>query len=580
MVFPPVSRSRPFLAKASRRAVASAPLWVALVALTSLPALAQGLPPGGRLPGAAEPGRAPLPPPLEESRQPPTAKLQFSIPTQRRTETAKPGGELRFTLQKIVVEGAMIVGPDFYDPLITPLLARPVTLSEVAALADAIQARYVELGYVLSRAYVPAQEIADATMRIRVIEGHVDRLVVEGATKGEQERLAAITAPALASRPAHIGTLERSLLLASDLPGLDVSGLLRPGAGFGAAELVVTALPDPWGGSVGLGNRGSDFAGPWSAYADLYVNNLLDQQEQLGLTLSGTPTDDEQRAANLRWLQPLFANGLLLSTTGSYAKGKPGASLALFAVRTESWAVGQSLSYPLVRSRALNVAVEGGWKAQRSDVELLSTPFTRDDWRTADLRLSASHANLGGVAVQGAIGLVQGLDIFAASPRAGRATSRTDIDTAFTKFTADLAASARLAEGLGLTVSAAGQYTNDRLVSGEEFVLGGTRFGRGYDSGDLAGPRGVGASAELRYTRPINNPYLQSASLYGFTDWGRVWGSVALDADLTTIGAGLRLGLLRGISVNAELAAPQGGLDLPGLENPGSRFFFELSVPF
>jgi hemolysin activation/secretion protein len=534
------------------------------------------------LPGAVQPGRGTLPPAIEEQQhRPPEAKLQFSIPTQNRSRpTPKAGQELRFTLRAIQVEGASIVGPDFYDPLIQPLLGHPVTLAEVAALADAIQDRYAALGYVLSRAYVPAQELADGTLRIRVIEGHIDRLLVEKTDAAITSRLTAMTADAVAARPARIDLLERALLLADDLPGTDINAVLRPGADFGSADLVVNVARQPWGGSAGIGNHGSDYAGPWSLYADLYANGLLGQEEQIGLTASGTPDSSEQRAVNARYQQPLGGDGWLLTSQGSWSRARPGASLSPFAIRTESWSAGQRVSYPFIRSRTLNLQGEVGWTAQQAKVGILGFPYTQDDWRTLEGQLTLSWSGWAGTAFQLSTGLTQGLDVLGASPNAGKATSRTGIDKGFTKLEGQATGSVRLADGLAATLSLSGQWTDDVLVAGEEFVLGGSRFGRGYNSGDLAGPRGVAASAELQYRLPWSGRIVQAATVYAYADWGRVWQSVALDADLTSIGGGIRLALPAGFSLSGEVAAPLTKLDLPGLRDPDPRFFLDLAVSF
>lgn len=563
------------------------------MALLSLPAFApagvsaQSLPAQPvpeRLPGAVEPGRSTLPAPLQQTR-PPEAKLQFSIPTQRKAP-GRTGPELKFTLSRIVVDGASVVGPDYYDPLIQPLLGRPVTLSEVTALADAIQARYLALGYVLSRAFVPAQELADGTLRIQVIEGFISRVAVDGVSPDMRDRIQARLAPALAGRPARVEPVERGLLLADDLPGIALSGLLRPGEQFGAAELLVETRQTDFAGVAGLGNRNSRYAGPWTAYVDLAGNDLAGLGEQLGLTLSGTPTNDEQRALNARYLQPLTPDGDALTTTASYAKGAPGASLKPFAVSTRSSSVGQRYAYPLLRARQRNLSVEAGWSVNRAKVDILNSPYTLDRWRSVDARLTYADATLplGGVYLSA--GIVQGLDILDASDgriRAGRTadpTSRPGAKPGFTKLTAEIEQTARLADGLLLVLEAAGQYSRDTLVAGEEFSAGGSRFGRGYNAGDLAGPKGLGLSAELRYAPLIDGPVLRSTTFYAFTDWARVWGSVALDARLASAGGGVRLGLPAGISLTAEVAEPLDSLPLPGLADPGTRYFLELSIQF
>ena len=533
----------------------------------------------GRLPGSVEPGRPSIPAPLEELRKAPKAQLQFSIPAQRKGAPAAGSADLRFPLARIAVEGASVFDPEtLFAGDIAALVARPVTLAEISALADRIQARYLELGYGLTRVFVPAQELRDQTITIRVIEGHLERVRVEGGGARERARVEARLADALAARPARVDLIERGLLLVDDLPGVTVTGLIRPGDSFGAAELLTGYTETPYALVAGIGNRGSDFAGPWSAFVDLAANSPFGLGEQLGMTLSATPQVREQRSANARWVQPLAGSGLSLSTNANYSRGRPGAALKPFAVATQSYGAGQRLSLPLIRSRARNLTVEAGWNAQTARVELLNLPFSRDRWRSVDSRISYSQLKFLGGDLFAQAGVTQGLDVAGATARADTDASRLKPDPWYTKFNAELAVGYRLPADIGATLTVAGQYTPDTLLAGEEFALGGSRFGRGYNGGDLSGPSGIGAGLELRRSWNPGIERVDGVTFYGFADTGRVWDSVAASTHLLSAGGGVRLGLFGKASLSAELARTLRSLPLPGAGGRRTRLFIDLTV--
>ncbi len=555
-------------------------LAIAGVAAVLAPAGADAQPvPGGRLPGTVEPGRPSVPAPLEEMRKAPKAQLQFSIPAQRKGTPAAGAGDLRFPLARIAVEGATIFNPEQdFAAAIAALIAKPVTLAEVSALADQIQTQYLERGYGLTRVFVPAQELRDQTITIRVIEGHLERARVEGGGARDRARVEARLADALAARPARVDLIERGLLLVDDLPGVTVTGLVRPGDSFGAAELLVGYTQTPYALVAGMGNRGSDFAGPWSAFVDIAANAPLGLGEQMGLTLSATPRISEQRSANGRWVQPLAGSGLSLTSNANYSRGRPGAALQPFAVATESYGAGQRLSLPLIRSRARNLSVEAGWNAQTATVELLNLPFSRDRWRSIDAKVSYSQLRFLGGDLFAQAGVTQGLDMAGATGRADLAASRLRPDPWYTKVNAEIAYGRRLPADIGATLTVAGQYTPDTLLAGEEFALGGSRFGRGYNGGDLSGPNGVGAGLELRRAWNPGVERLDGVTFYGFVDTGRVWDSVAASTHLVSAGAGVRLGLLGKANLSAELARTLRALPLPGAEGQRTRLFIDLTV--
>ncbi|MFV3074507.1 ShlB/FhaC/HecB family hemolysin secretion/activation protein [Niveispirillum fermenti] len=551
--------------------------WGVAAALASTGAAAQGVP--DRLPGAVEPGRPTIPAPLEEMRRAPKAQLQFSIPAQRRGATAAGANDLRFELSRIAVDGASVFDPEaVFAADIEALIAKPVTLADIAALADRIQARYLAMGLGLTRVFVPAQELRDRTITIRVIEGHLERARVEGGGPRERARVEARLADALAARPARVDLIERGLLLVDDLPGVNVTGLIRPGDSFGAAELLVGYSEIPYALVAGIGNRGSEFAGPWSGFIDVAANSPFGHGEQLGVTLSATPQFSEQRSANGRWVQPLAGSGLSLLTSGNYSRGRPGAALKPFAVATTSYGAGQRLSLPVIRSRARNLTLEAGWNAQRARVELLALPFSRDNWRSLDARVTYSQQGFLGGDIQVQAGVTQGLDVAGATGRDDLQASRLGVDPWYTKVTGELAYGFRLLEGIGGTLTVAGQYTPDTLVAGEEFALGGARFGRGYNGGDLSGPNGIGGGLELRRGFDPGIRHVDGVSLYGFLDSGRVWDSVAASTHLLSAGGGLRLGLFGKAAVTAELARTLRALPLPGADARRTRLFVELTV--
>lgn len=535
--------------------------------------------PSVQLPGSVEPGRPTVPAPLEEQRRAPKAQLQFSIPTQRKGAAPAAGADLRFPLKRIAVEGASVFDPaTLFADKIAELTSRPVTLAEVAALADAIQARYLALGLGLTRAFVPAQEIKDGSITIRVIEGHLARVRVEGGGAGDRERVEGRLADALAARPAQVGLIERGLLLVDDLPGVTVTGLIRPGDEFGAAELLVGLDRAPYAMVAGVGNRGSDFAGPWSGFVDLAANGFLGWGEQIGVTLSATPEVDEQRSANLRWQQPLAASGLSLTSTGNYSRGRPGAALKPFAVATESVGVGQRLSWPVIRSRARNLTLEAGWNLQHATVEILNAPFSRDDWRTLDVRATYSGQHIAGGDLFATAGVTRGLGTLGATGKGSLEGSRPGTDADFTKLSGEIGYGLRLPAGLGATLTLAGQYSPDVLPAGEEFALGGTRFGRGYNGGDLSGPKAIGGGLELRRGFDPGLPFVDAMVPYAFLDSGRVWDSIAADTHLLSAGGGLRMGIASKASLTMEVARTLRALPIPGADRRRTRLFVDLTV--
>lgn len=221
--------------------------------LSGTSGIAQELPaPAQPRPGA--PGPAPELPPAE----PPEV--------QRKPEEQKapPGAEQVFVVLKdVVVEGATAYGLDELEAVYKDVLGQRIPLARVFAIADQIQEKYRSDGYLLTRVIVPPQSVEGGIFRLRVVEGFINKVHVEGDIGPVKKRVEAYLSKVLDKRPLREQDLERYLLLSNDIPGLQAYGVLRAAIGeAGASELVVQVERQRYEGHVLVNNRGSKFTGP------------------------------------------------------------------------------------------------------------------------------------------------------------------------------------------------------------------------------------------------------------------------------------------------------------------------------
>ncbi len=130
--------------------------------------------------------------------------------------------------------------------LLHDLPGQELNLSQLHAAAARIGDFYQEKGYVLARAFLPAQEIQDGTVRIEVLEGRYGRIELHNTSR-TLDRVLLRPLSALERDTAVQGSeLERALLLLSDIPGLQAKGTLLPGQAQGTTDLRVEARPARW----------------------------------------------------------------------------------------------------------------------------------------------------------------------------------------------------------------------------------------------------------------------------------------------------------------------------------------------
>jgi len=111
-----------------------------------------------------------------------------------------------------------------------------------------------------------------------------------------------------------------------------------------------------------------------------------------------------------------------------------------------------------------------------------------------------------------------------------------------------------------LKLSLGGQYTNDILPPSEEYLLGGTRFGRGFFAGQVSGDRAIGATVELQLNTgwagasPLGPDRRLDVQFYGFFDYGRAYNLIpgSVDRTIDSIGIGARSDLAPWLFVELE----------------------------
>jgi hemolysin activation/secretion protein len=545
----------------------------------ALPATAAPL----TLPGAVQPGHdRPLPQPEA------TPDFDFSVEAPQRSPVPRAVDEIKFKLTDIRIDGAKTIPASAFHALYANLIGKQISLADIFDVADGIEKQYKAAGYLLVRAYVPPQHVKDGIFTIHVVEGFVAGSSVEGGDSATQERVKSYLSPVLQQRPLRLVTVERALLLSNDLPGVAATGILRPSPGVpGASDLVVTLTqPDVSGGLSGT-NRGSHLSGVWTVTGNAEYNGIFGGDE-LDATVTMSPHAlDQQLSGQMRYRTAIGDDGLVGSLIGAISHGAPAGTLGSAGIKTDSWAVGPRLTYPLLRSRQDSVSLDGGLTFQEAKVQVASAPVNHDIWRVADLGITYAGNDFLGGTFSSTLDVAKGLSILGATPDSSPHLS-LDGKTDFTKITALTRYVNVFSAPWSFAITGNGQYSLDRLITGEEILFGGTQIGRGYDPGGITGDSGVGGSFELRYDTHIADWHINALQPYAFFDAAKVWshdrpastGIVLADESLQSTGLGARMWFPYNIYWDVEAARTLNAV--PGSDNGKreTKFLTDLSVAF
>ena len=446
---------------------------------------------------------------------------------------------------------------------------------------------------------MPAQRIRDGIVRIQVVEGYINEVIIDGEIAGRESLLEAFARKITASRPLRGDTLERYLLLADDLPGMTAKAVLTPSADQpGASDLVLFVEHKRIDHSYGFDNRGTRFVGPFQFSGRITVNSFLGLYEQTSARAIFATEPEELRFIQLIHSETLGSEGTKIIMAYNVTRSRPGFTLETQNAQSDNQELTFILSHPIIRSRSENFSIKGSfiWKKNLTDFQNLALFDDR-------LRIVSAGVSYDVVDRFRGVNLIefevsQGLDIFNASesgsndgvdPELSREHGKSD----FFKITANASRLQSLAvvlPGLNLLGAVSGQFSGSQLLSSEEFGFGGAEFGRAYDSSEIVGDHGAAGKIELQFGRSPVAEFVTDYQFYAFYDYGMVWRINASDLgtngkvseSAASAGLGVRFNVTENLSGYIEVDTPlTRAVGAEGLDDAGEpRVFFSVGARF
>jgi hemolysin activation/secretion protein len=488
-----------------------------------------------------------------------------------------------FTLQSVVVENSTVYQQSDIDVLLAQYLGQEASFADLDAITREVTRKYRADGYVFSRAVLPPQKIEDGIVRLQVIEGRVTNVTVVGEYKDNNNLIADLAAKIQSEGPSNTKELERYLLLIDDLPGIRARSLLQPSKTPGGGDLTITIEQDPFEGSASVDNLGSRYLGRYRGTLIGAVNSLFGIHDRTTLRGILTSQTDELRFVDISHEEQIGTEGLRLKGRFAVTNTAPGKELDDLDVTGDSKLFDLEALYPVLRSRQYNLNLIGGFTALNSQSDILSLEVSED--RVRSLRGGGRFDftdTLAGV-TQIELMLTQGIDVLNATDD-GLGRSRANGEHDFLRTNLSIVRVQDLGGNFSMQFAAAGQYSDDPLLASEEFAVGGSEFGRAYDSGEITGDKGVAGSVELRYGGLTNDDFFRSYQVYAFYDAGKVWNEEIAVGEtehesLASTGLGVRVNLNYDITGYVELNTPL-TRDVNAEGDDDSRLFFSVLKRF
>jgi hemolysin activation/secretion protein len=504
---------------------------------------------------------------LQEQPKPPAVK---PAPVPSLAPTAPPARKAptgpSFLLKGIRFSGATLVPDADLQSRVSPFVGETINFAVLESLASQLTGYYLEKGY-LARVVVPAQDVKDGIVEMKVVEGVRGDLKID--RKGErvdEGRVAAFIDHRLVKGDLfNVFALDAAISILNDQPGVQAQSSLQQGAKEAETDVLVLVADKPlWSGDAGINNYGSRASGEIQAQGSLTLNNPTGNFDAATLLVNLSEGVTYGRAD---YSLAVGNSGLRVGANASsldYTLVQ--SNFAALDLNGNARTYGIYASYPLARTPAHSLYLTAGQDIKKL-VDLVGSLETGNrEVRTTSLGISGTLLHL--------LGSLNTQTSFGASLNFGESDERNAaalaVDSAtrgvnggFTKLAFGLGNQGEFNSRWNYSVALRGQFANHNLDSSERISLGGVTGIRAYPSGEALGDEGwllnvnlrrsLGDSARATFFYDAGGVRLNKTT---WANWNAANPGLENSYTLSGVGASLDWFLKRRAVLSAVVATP------------------------
>lgn len=463
--------------------------------------------------------------------------------------------EVRFEATDIEVVGNTVLQSQI-DRQVACYEGKSITLSDLFNLRSQITQLYIDNGYITSGAFVPNGQLLEGKVQVKVIEGSVEDVQVNGLSRLRAGYVRARLQGA--ATPLNQQKLRESLQLLQLDPNIqEVNAELTAGSQPGESLLILDlSEPNPFNISTSANNYRSPSIGSQGANLSTSYRNLIGIGDVISASYGLTEGLD---LYDIGLSLPVNASDGTLNLRYSNSDSKIiAAPFRDVGIRSETETYSIGIRQPIIRtpSEEFALGLDFDWRRSQSFI-LDDIPFSFSlgpedglskiaalrffqDWtkRNANQVLAArSQFNVG-------------LDIFDAT------NNDTGADGQFFSWIGQFQWVQQVSPRTISLIKFNAQLTPDSLLPLERFSLGGLGSVRGYPQNQLVTDNALNASAEFRIPLTRDPNILQ---LTPFVDSGLGWNNRTPLSEpnfLLGTGVGLRWQALPALFLQADYGIP------------------------
>lgn len=444
-----------------------------------------------------------------------------------------PDSGVTFRLNAIRFNESAFISGDTLQDIAKDYVGKTVTFADINAMLARINALYAARGIVTAQALVPPQTIDGGVLRVRLVEGRLGELTIEG-NRAVDDGFFAYMLPLRSAAVVNVPELRHALLLMNRSTGLSVGASIQAGDDPGESDIVLQVdEPARLQAEVFADNNGTETTGEYRAGLTLQLYSPLGATDRLTLFAVKSEGSDSglidynvpvNRYGGRMYLR--YSKGDIDIVNGQFR------TLGI-AGDSEQWSLG--VDQPLYWSGSFSLSGYARASLIESETTITGVPLSRFDIKRYDLGL-----NVTGSDARYRWSLRQGVSF-------AQVDSILATNEEFWIANGGGSFSYLLTDRVIAVLRGAWQYAGEPNVpSTLLFQAGGVSSVRGYPEGVLAASSGYFISEEFRYR--VNDYFTP----FVFADQALVDGDNTDREVISSIGAGLRWQL--GAHLSGEIA--------------------------
>ena len=437
---------------------------------------------------------------IKEQQPKGTAQVENVTPD-RPTE----GKEVRFTVRSIDLDAPDLkVNRAALTKILEPCLNKEITLADLNTAIDAVT-RYCRMhGYPAAAAYLPVQDSADGIVKVAVIPGRYDEVIIENHSRLQDDVARGFLNGLKKGSVIETASLETALYGISGLTGTKAVGVLSPGSTFGSSNLTVRIEESKIESTVlYVENYGNTSSG---RYRYGVQENLYDVDGRGGrVSVGGMLSNHNMHNYYVNYETLVGRGGATLGLGFSrmdYQLGRAAARLGANGIANTISLFGSVPLYHL-SNRELKVTYGFDYRLMKDELDKFPIMNREKNSQSIHVGITGAERQPGAALTYDATVTAGKVNLTSRSSWGKLFDANSEAKGTFTKAVANVTGVQAIGHVTDVTLKLQGQASRGTLDSSEQMYLGGANGVRAYPQGEASGENGFLGSLEVRYHTPL-----------------------------------------------------------------------------